>query len=130
MRTLLVCPDAPSMLGSIVLLQEQLREWYERLPRHAQLIQLGTDGHVPLRTSIYYVHLLHLGAVMLMFRHCLAGLQSIEDRNRLSVEQRLVMEETLNDGILAARSSAQMVHMIREASQSVRHCWVTMQVNW
>lgn len=126
MRTLLVCPDTPSMLGSIVHLRDQLREWYECLPPHARLIQLGTDSHIPLKTSIYYVHLLHLGAVMLMFRHCLAGLRSFEDREGLSVEQRKVMDEVLNDGILAAQSSAQMVYMIREASQSVRHCWVTM----
>jgi hypothetical protein len=63
---------------------------------------------------------------MLMFRHCLAGLRPFEDREGLSVEQRKVMDEALNDGILAAQSSAQVVYMIREASQSVRHCWVTM----
>lgn len=116
------------MLNSIRFLQEQLRGWYGRLPRQVQLIQLGSDTHVPLKTSIYYVHLLHLGAVMLIFRHCLAGLRSTEDRERLSTEQRLLMNETLNDGILAAQNSARMIYMIRQASQSVRHCWITMCV--
>jgi len=128
MRTLWSCSDAPNLLSSIRFLQEQLRDWYGRLPQEAQLIQLGTDVHVPLKTSIYYLHLLHLGAVMLMFRHCLAGVQSAEDRKKLSDEQRLLMDKTLHDGLIAAQHSARMIHIIRQTAQNVRHCWITMCV--
>ena len=128
MRTLWGCNDALKMLSSIHSLQDQLRDWYGRLPLEAQLIQLGTTAHVPLKTSIYYLHLLHLGAVMLIFRHCLAGVRCVEDRRRLSDEQRTLMDKTLLDGLVAAQHSARMIHMIREASDSVRHCWITMYV--
>jgi hypothetical protein len=128
MRTLWGCNDAIKLLNSIRFLQDQLRDWYGRLPLEAQLIQLGTAAHVPLKTSIYYLHLLHLGAVMLIFRHCLAGVRGVEDRKRLSDEQRTLMDKTLHDGLVAAQHSARMIHMIREASESVRHCWITMYI--
>lgn len=126
MRTLWACSDVADLLTSIHNLQGQLREWYERLPLTVQLSQMGTDVHIPLKTSIYYVHLLHLGAVMLMFRHGLAGLQASKDRTALSVEQRILLDKTLDDGIMAAQQSVRMVHLLRESSRSVRHCWVTM----
>lgn len=128
MRTLWGCKDASKMLDKIRFLSEELRDWYGRLPVEAQLIQLGTDAHVPLKTSIYYVHLLHLGAVMLIFRHCLAGVRSVEGRKRLSDEQQSLMNKTLHDGVIAAHHSARMIYMIRRAAQSIRHCWITMCV--
>lgn len=128
MRTLSRCSDAANLLVSIQSLRDQLRDWYEALPLEAQLLQLGTDTHIPMKTSIYNVHLLHLGAVMLMFRYCVAGLKSEDARSRLNEEERNIAGETLNDGLLAAQQSARIISLIRDASQSVRHCWVTMYV--
>lgn len=126
MRTLWACPDVPHLLASICLLQEQLHGWYGRLPHQAQLVQPGTDAHVPLKTSIYYVHLLHMGATMLIYRRCLAGFASASDRRGLSNEQRRLVNDTLKDGLGAAQQSAQVLYLVRQASQSVRHCWITM----
>lgn len=128
MRTLWRCSDVASLLLAIQGLRTQLREWYGGLPVEAQLIQLGTDADLPAKTSIFYVHLLHLGAVMLIFRYCVAGLRSHEDRVRLADEQRQVVNEALGDGLLAAQHSARIVSLIRGASQRDRHCWVTMCV--
>lgn len=126
MRTLWSCSDVPDLLASIQNLQRQLREWYAKLPLTAQLGQIGTDAQISFKTSIFYVHLLHLGAVMLIFRHGLAGLQSPEDRTALSAEQKILFNEILDDGIVAAQQSVRMIHLLRESSQSVRHCWITM----
>lgn len=128
MRKLSRCPDAANLLVSIQSLRNQLRDWYEALPPEAQLLQLGTDTRIPMKTSIYYVHLLHLGAVMLMFRYCVSGLKSEGSRSKLNEEERKIAGETLSDGLLAAQQSARIVSLIRDASQSVRHCWVTMYV--
>lgn len=126
MRMLWACSDVPGLLRSLRDLQEQLGEWYGRLPYEAQLVHLGGNGRNPLKSSIYYVHLLHLGAIMLMFRHCLAGLQFPRDRESLSDEQRSTMNAALNDGLQAAQHSAQMTFLIQHISQSVRHCWTMM----
>lgn len=126
MRTLCVCSDVASLLVSIQGLQWELRDWYGRLPREAHLVQLGSDDHLPLKTSVYSLHLLHLGAVMLIFRHCLAGLHHPGDREALSVQQKCLMNRTLSDGLLAAQQSARMVDIIGRASQSTQHCWITM----
>lgn len=129
MRMLWACSDVPGLLLSLRDLQEQLGEWYGRLPFEAQLAQLGGDSRTPIKSSIYYVHLLHLGAIMLMFRHCLAGLQFPGDRESLSAEQRSTMNAALNDGLQAAQHSARMTFLIQQVSQSLRHCWTMMYVS-
>ncbi|KAM0713465.1 hypothetical protein Q7P37_010427 [Cladosporium fusiforme] len=116
---------AATML-SIQRIRNQLREWYDSLPVEAQLMQLGINDHVPLKTSIYYVHLLHLGTVMLIFRYCVASVRDQADRTGLTDEQKVVVDETLSDGLLAAQHSARIISLMREASQSVRHCWMTI----
>lgn len=128
MRMLWACSDVPGLLLSLRDLQEQLGDWYGRLPFEAQLAQLGGDGQTPLKSSIYYVHLLHLGAIMLMFRHCLAGLQFPGDRESLSAEQKSTMNAALNDGLQAAQHSARMTFLIQRVAQSLRHCWTMMYV--
>lgn len=130
MRNLWACSDVPELLHSIQDLQEQLSWWYGDLPDAAQLMQLGGDAHILLKSSIYYVHLLHMGAVMLIFRHCLAGLQLSRDREILSAEQRSVMNAALNDGLQAAQHSAQMTYLLKQISRSMRHSWTMMWVPW
>jgi hypothetical protein len=130
MRMLWACSDIPGLLDSIQDLQGQLGDWYGKLPPVAHLIQLGSEAQSPLKSSIYYVHLLHMGTVMLIFRHCLAGMQLSRDREVLSAEQRSIMNAALNDGLQAAQHSAQMTYLIRQVSRKVRHCWTMMYVTW
>ena len=130
MRMLWICSDVPTLLHVIQGLQERFRDWYEQLPDAAQLIRIGGNAQTPLQSSIYYVHLLHLGAVMLMFRHCLAGLRFPEDRESLSSEQRSTMHAALDDGLQAAQQSARMTYLTRKFSPSVRYCWAMMWVSW
>jgi hypothetical protein len=126
MRTLCVCSDVAGLLVSIQGLQGQLQDWYGRLPHEARLVQLGSDSHLPLKTSVYSLHLLHLGAVMLIFRHCLAGLRPPGDRKTLSLQQKSLMNGALSDGLVAAQQSARVVDIIGQASKSPPHCWLTM----
>lgn len=128
MRMLWACSDVPDLLRSIRDLQGQLGGWYGDLPEVVQLIQLGGDAHVLLKSSIYYVHLLHMGAIMLIFRHCLAGLQLSRDREILSAEQRSVMNAALNDGLRAAQHAAQMSYLTQQVSRSMQHGWTMMCV--
>ena len=126
MRMLWTCSDVPALLHVIQGLQGKFGDWYEHFPDAAQLIRLGGDTQTPLQSSIYYVHLLHLGAVMLIFRHCSAGLQFSGDRESLSSEQRSTMHAALNDGLQAAQQSAWMTYLTRQFSPSVRHFWTMM----
>jgi hypothetical protein len=126
MRMLWACSDVAELLHAISGLQGRFGDWYQNLPEAAQLIRLGDDAQTPLQSSIYYVHLLHLGAVMLMFRHCLAGLQFSGDRESLSIDQKTTMHAALNDGLQAAQQSARMTYFTQRFSPSVRHCWTMM----
>jgi hypothetical protein len=126
MRTLCVCSDVAGLLVSIQDLQGQLQDWYSRLPNKAHLVQLGSDSHLPLKTSVYSLHLLHLGAVMLMFRHILAGLRPPGDHKTLSLQHKSLMNGALSDGLIAAQQSARIVDIIGQASKSPPHCWLTM----
>lgn len=126
MWTLCVCSDVAGLLVSIQSLQGQLQDWYGRLPHEARLVQLGSDSHLPLKTSVYSLHLLHLGAVMLMFRHGLAGFRLPEDRKTLSLRQKGLMNGVLSDGLIAAQQSARIVDIIGQASKIPPHCWLTM----
>ena len=128
MRMLWTCSDVSALLHVVRDLQERFGDWYEHLPDAAQLIRLGDNAQTPLQSSIYYVHLLHLGAVMLMFRHCLAGLQFPGDRESLSSEQRSTMHAALYDGLQAAQQSARMTYLTQQLSPSVRNCWAMMCV--
>lgn len=87
---------------------------------------LGTDVELPLKISLFYVHLLHLGAVILIFRHCLAGFRSSEVRQGVSHEQHGLFNEALSDGLVAAEQSARMICLMRQAPNSVKLCSVTM----
>jgi hypothetical protein len=75
---------------------------------------------------VYSLHLLHLGALMLIFRHVLAGLRPLGDRETLSLEQKGLMNGALSDGLIAAQQSARVVDIIGQASKSPPHCWLTM----
>jgi hypothetical protein len=126
MRTLSVCSNAADLLVTIQGLQWELLDWYGQLPHEAHLVQLGGDAEFPMKTPIYSLHLLHLGAVMLIFRHCLAGLRTPGDRGTLSLQQKDLMNKALSDGLLAAKQSARVVDIIGQASKSPPHCWLTM----
>lgn len=125
-RTLQLCSDPSSLLSAIRQAQDQLRAWYERLPYQRQLLMLGADVQLSLKIPIFYVHLLHLGAVILIFRYCLAGFRSSKDRQSFSHEHHDLVDEALSDGLLAAQQSARIVCLMHQASASLRNCSVTM----
>lgn len=126
MRVLWDCTDVSDLLGSVQPLQERLRTWYGRLPHAAQLNQQSSGFYVSLKTSIYYAHLLHMGATMLIFRRCLGLLRRREEYDSLSSEHRDIIDGAFQNGVDAAQHTARILSLVRQASQSVRHCWITM----
>jgi hypothetical protein len=124
-RALWSCVQPQELIDLLYRLQERLRNSQARLPHRDQIFQFDHD-HLPLRTTIYYAHLLHMGATMLVFRRCLSVFRLSKDRAALSSEQRDVLNRTLENGLLAAQQTAQVLCIVRKASQSVRHCWITM----
>jgi hypothetical protein len=50
--------------------EQELHDWYRQLPAEMQLIDLMEGQRLPdmARWSIFHIHLLHLGAIMLLFR--------------------------------------------------------------
>ena len=125
MRVLWDCADVPSLLNSVPALQHRLRAWYRRLPHSAQLHQ-QSSGYIHLKTSIYYAHLLHMGATMLILRRCLDITAGQGAKGSLSSEHQEILDSAMQDGIDAAQHTARILSLVRRASQSVRHCWITM----
>lgn len=128
MRALWSCREMPDLIDSIQPLQERFRTWYGRLPHAAQLDQLSSGSYIPLKASIYYAHLLHTGATMLIFRRCLSISRHQKGSEKLSNEHQNLLGVALSEGIKAAQHTARVLLLVRGAPQSVRHFWITMSV--
>lgn len=119
MRVLWNCTGISDLLASVKPLQERLRAWYGRLPHAAQLHQQSSAFHAPLKTSIYYAHLLHMGTTMLIFRRCLGVVMGMNLHDSLSSEHQEVLDVVFQDGIDAAQHTGRILSLLRRASQSV-----------
>lgn len=126
MRVMWNCTGISDLLDLVQSLQERLHAWRGRLPHTAQLRQQSSGDYAPLKTSIYYVHLLHLGATMLIFRRSLGAVLDMTPHNNMSSKHLEVLDDVFQSGIDAAQHTARILSVVRRASQSVRHCWITM----
>jgi len=118
----------PSNLASPAVmskLRSDLRVWHEQIPRIMHLtniVDLGVEKQH--RHKIYFVHLLYLGALMLLQR-CIMS-QWITADNELSTSLDLSSEaaECIRDGYMAARHSARILDLLRQEGAVVKRCWI------
>jgi hypothetical protein len=124
-RKLLDAAQPSACLKEVEAVNVDLKDWYQQLPAGARADRLSTyEGRFTI--AIYYVHLQHLGAVMLVHRRILSIFSSAEERAHLSDGERAQLTTALNEGILAAKQAARALFLIIEEGRDLQHCWMIM----
>ena len=109
--------------SSFTSLRKSLDDWYNGLPIEAKISSIAG---IPLlstaRLELYFIHLMHLGAVLLLFR--LLVQRYWPTAGPSAVPQDLVSH--INDGLVAARHSVRICCLLEAEAGSTRHSWILM----
>lgn len=126
LRTRLVKELTSSGIDGIV---KELQEWHGRLPAEMQLATLGDFDIPPLvRWSIYHVHLLYLGAIMLVYRRVAAqSFQAYTLGNGAALDKHnTALIGLVELGVNAARDSARILGLLHADKGIFKRCWLVI----
>ncbi|KAK0654531.1 hypothetical protein QBC41DRAFT_57716 [Cercophora samala] len=108
---------------------KQLEDWHGKLPNDMQLTNLGNFNVSPhARWSIYHIHLLYLGAFMLVYRRLAAqtirsikaGDESLLDTNNPTVIKLVKL------GVEGGRDSARILGLLYADRGIFKRCWLVI----
>ncbi|KAI9830903.1 MAG: hypothetical protein M1826_004333 [Phylliscum demangeonii] len=118
-------------LGAVELLTGSLSQWHANLPAAMHLTALfAVNITIELRRTIYFVHLLYLGAIMLLYRRIMVdlaqeGATAVGGRGLARLDGwRSQAARYAADGFLAAKQSARILGLLLEADGIFRRCWL------
>ncbi|KAK0625039.1 hypothetical protein B0T17DRAFT_259156 [Bombardia bombarda] len=108
-------------LSSFSSLRRSLDAWYGALPPDAQISGIANSPILsPTRFKLYYIHLMHLGALLLLFRRLVLRCGDTENHGYIPND----LASCLYDGLQAARHSARICLLLEMEGGSVRHYWI------
>lgn len=107
-------------------IRSDLRSWYTALPPQWNLSQnLSNINDRGLRITTSYLHLLHLGAMMLLHRRVVHSYIQLQKREPgRAFEMIAGAAEAVTEGITAARLSARLLSIVHDEGGITRHCWI------
>ncbi|KAH6659207.1 hypothetical protein BKA67DRAFT_529380 [Truncatella angustata] len=118
-------------LLSVKFILEDLQAWYGRMPPQIRLDYPGRDTFAPLtKWSIYHVHLLYLGANILLYQRMLS--QHVEtyyvnrDRSGLYQSMEKLFSDQGEQAILAAKGSARILSLLLRDCGVFKRCWLVI----
>ena len=102
-------------------IRQDLTQWYQQLPTWMHLSNLTATQDISetLRRIVYFVHLFYLSAHMLATR-AVHGSQLYSNQPCFSEE----MQDALKDGLIAARTTARILHIQLREGTIFRRCWL------
>jgi len=109
----------------------ELQNWYDQLP-DAMRLHSASEADLPVEVarSIFYVHLLYLGAIMLVYRRVVTQyIRSLADRGDHDILPNpldAIVSAVSNDGVTAAATSARILRYLLESSGIFKRCWLIM----
>ncbi|OIW30222.1 hypothetical protein CONLIGDRAFT_714604 [Coniochaeta ligniaria NRRL 30616] len=114
---------------AIESIMADLQDWYRKLPPAMALATLGqSDLPNNVRRSIYYVHLLYLGAIMLVYRRVASQFNRIIGVNNKVNTQSKAFEQTMlnhaEEGVLAAKASSRVLGLLLTQTGCFKRCWI------
>ena len=120
-------------LLSIDPIRKDIQGWYQDMPCEMRLDYAGrADLPLETRRSILYVHLLYLGAIMLLYRRLasqlIRSLYVEKDRDILKNPMGELLNTHCNEGVLAACSSARILKIMLEDECVYKRCWIVTSV--
>ncbi|KAK1835722.1 hypothetical protein QBC39DRAFT_339461 [Podospora conica] len=125
--------------NSMHAIQQTLQHWHSKLPEEMYLSNLSRqDLATNVRRAIFHVHLLYLGAVMLLYRRIASQLiqssstRADKESGRLARDrspQRPDRESLLQQaekGIVAAKHSARILGLLLAEQGVFKRCWLVI----
>jgi hypothetical protein len=112
-------------------LREQLHGFYRELPNWMLLDHLLEEQgmqDVPLRRAIFYVHLFHLSALMLFSRRLIATMTMSRGPREEAGSGKVPdpIRFGILDGVLAAKTAARVLDLMKDEDTVIRICWLCM----
>lgn len=118
---------------SVRSILQDLQTWYGRMPSQIRLDYEGHDQLAPLtKWSIYHVHLLYLGASILLYRRMSSQLMeemyAATDRDGPNTALRKLFSDQGAQAVLAAKGSARIMAMLLQDCGIFKRCWLVVYV--
>ncbi|KAK8192612.1 hypothetical protein M8818_007782 [Zalaria obscura] len=112
---------------SIKNITDDLRKWYTELPPAMYLANLTQHADIPaeLRRTIYFVHLLYLGALMLLYRRVVCHYVQQDHRN-MFINPLNEVSQYADQGVVAAKQTARILHLLRSEDGIFKRCWLVI----
>ena len=120
--------DGPNVLQAITRVKRTLGTWYANIPRLALLESSVSNPEHPVQDTVYFIHLLHLDTLMFTYRQALQAFRDAERRERLRAQERVDLNVTLDDGLIAAEQSARLLTLLVRSPHELSYCWTAMYV--
>jgi hypothetical protein len=112
---------------TIQMLRDDLGAFREEIPNGMTLNHLLLSTELPsdLQRNVFYMHLFYLSAFMLIYRLILRNTDGIS-RATLGDVGPPEAQKAAGDGLMAAKHSARILHLLRSRSAIHRICWPSM----
>ena len=112
-------------------IMKDLQEWHGQLPDNMQIASLGrTDLTDTIRRSIYHVHLLYLGAIMLLYRRValqyVRSFKNDQDRGGVWKPFETMLLSHAEQGVTAAKHSSRVLGLLMGEQGVFKRCWLVM----
>ncbi|KAH7048428.1 hypothetical protein B0J12DRAFT_114622 [Macrophomina phaseolina] len=112
--------------NTIDSIRADLQSWYNALPVKLRLSEnLHRDKDPQTRITVSYLHVLHLGTIMLLHRRivsCYVHLSTGDsDCARIMIQEAT---QAVDEGVHAARLSARLLALLLDDGGITRHCWI------
>lgn len=111
---------SPGVISSI---SKDLRGWHENLPPVMCLANIR-DVETSNQHKIYFVHVLYLGALMLLQRCIMSRwfVEKMDPATQMDITEEA--SECIRDGYSAARQSARLLGLLKQEGGAVKRCWL------
>ena len=116
-------------------ISKDLQTWYKDLPPPMRLDTISKDDRLALETkrTILHVHLLYLGAIMLLYRRIasqyLRFLNLEKERATWQMPVGEAVAEQSAEAVMAASTSARILKLLLLDDSVFRRCWLVMYVD-
>jgi hypothetical protein len=117
--------------NTIKIIKKDLDRWYDELPPIMHLFNLtkkdkSSSVSTELRRTIYFVHLLYLGALILLNRRVVVQSSPTELNDELSICSGVSVDKLADDSAMAAEQSARILGLLLDEGGVFERCWIVM----
>jgi hypothetical protein len=117
--------------NTIKTVKKDLDQWYHELPPIMHLFNLTKKNNssgvsAELRRTLYFVHLLYLGALILLNRRVAVQSSCAELNAELSICSDVSVSKLADDSVVAAEQSARILGLLLDEGGVFERCWIVM----